>query len=121
MSPHFTVNNTISAVVGCKLLLLGGDGGVCAVAGFATFRLRQRPGRRGALASRGAATLVEGVGGDLGGAGHRVAVDSAVELDHRSFGRHGEVAVLCRPVVTVKENQEAPVELRGGERNIMSR
>lgn len=71
------------------------------------------------LGGRGAA-LVEGVGGDLGGAGHRVAVDSAVELDHCGFGGHGDVAVLRRPVIAVKQNQETPVELRGRERNTTS-
>jgi len=44
---------------------------------------------------RGAAALVETVGGDLGGAGHGVAVDSAVHMDHRGLGGHGGVAVLC--------------------------
>lgn len=40
------------------------------------------------LASRGAATLVEGVIGDLGSAGHGVAMDSAVQLDYRGLGGH---------------------------------
>lgn len=46
------------------------------------------------LGDRGAATLVESVSGDLGGAGHRVAVDSAVQLDYRGLGGHRGVAVL---------------------------
>lgn len=89
-----------------------GDDSVCALAVFGTFRLWQRPRWGHMLGGRGAA-LVEGVGGDLGGAGHRVAVDSAVELDHCGLGGHGDVAVLRRPVITVKQNQETPVELRG--------
>lgn len=40
------------------------------------------------LASRGAAALVEGVSGELGGASHRVAVDSAVKLDYCGLGGH---------------------------------
>lgn len=44
------------------------------------------------LGGRGAATLVGG--GDLGGAGYRVAVDSAVQLDYGGLGGHGGVAVL---------------------------
>lgn len=43
----------------------------------------------------GAAALSEGVGGEMVGAGHRVAVDSAVQLDHRGLGGHGGVAVVC--------------------------
>lgn len=42
----------------------------------------------------GAAALVESVCGNLGGAGHRVAVDPAVQLDHGGLGGHGDVAVL---------------------------
>lgn len=64
------------------------------------------------LASRGAATLVEGVIGDLGSAGHRVAMDSAVQLDYRGLGGHWGVAILCWPVITVKQSQETPVELK---------
>lgn len=47
------------------------------------------------LDGRGAATLVESISGDVGGAGHRVAVDSALQLDHRGLGGHRDVAVLC--------------------------
>lgn len=46
------------------------------------------------LGGRGAAALVEGVRGHLGSAGHRVAVDSAVQLDYGGLGGHGGVAVL---------------------------
>lgn len=46
------------------------------------------------LAGRGAAALVEGVGGDLGGARHRVGVGSAVQLDRCGLGGHRGVAVL---------------------------
>ncbi len=41
-----------------------------------------------------AAALVESVGGDLGGAGNRVAVDSAVELNYGGLGGHRGVTVL---------------------------
>lgn len=47
------------------------------------------------LAGRGAAALVEGISGDLGSAGHCVAVDSAVELDYCGFGGHRGVAIFC--------------------------
>lgn len=40
------------------------------------------------LGGRGAAALVEGVRGHLGGAGHRVAVDSAVQLNNSGLGGH---------------------------------
>lgn len=42
----------------------------------------------------GAVTLVERFSGDLGGAGHGVAVDSTVEMDYRSLGGHRGVALL---------------------------
>lgn len=42
----------------------------------------------------GAVALVESFGGDLGGAGHRVAVDTLVKVDCRSLGRHRGVAFL---------------------------
>lgn len=44
------------------------------------------------LVGRGAAALVEGIGGVLGGAGHHVAVDPAVQLNHRGLGGHRGVA-----------------------------
>lgn len=40
----------------------------------------------------GAVALVESFGGDLGGAGHGVAVDTAVKVDYRSLGGHRCVA-----------------------------
>ena len=46
------------------------------------------------LVGRGAALLVDDFSGLLGRAGHRVAVHSAVHLDHRGLGGHGGVAVL---------------------------
>lgn len=46
------------------------------------------------LGGWGAAALVQSVGGDLGGAGHRVAVDSAVQLNNRGLGGHRGVAVV---------------------------
>lgn len=46
------------------------------------------------LGGQGAAALVGNVGGDLGSAGHGVAVDPAVHLEHRGPGGHGHVAVL---------------------------
>lgn len=47
------------------------------------------------LGGRGAATVVEGLSGDLGGAGHCVVVHPAVQLDDRGLGGHGGVAVVC--------------------------
>lgn len=64
------------------------------------------------LGGRGAAALVERFGGDLGGADHRVAVDSAVQMDCRGLGGYGGAAVLRCPVMAVKQNQETLVELR---------
>lgn len=94
---------TVSCLVTLKTLSSGGD-----------------LGRGCVLGGRSAAALVESVGGDLRGAGHRVAVDSAVQLDYRGFGGHRCVAVLCWPVITVKHNQETPVELRQDkERQLM--
>lgn len=46
------------------------------------------------LGERVATVVVVAFSGVLGGAGHRVAVHSAVQLDHRGLGRHGGVAVL---------------------------
>lgn len=46
------------------------------------------------LGRRGAATRVESFGGYLGGAGHRVAVGSAVQWNPCSLGGHGGVAVV---------------------------
>lgn len=46
------------------------------------------------LGGRGAATVVEGLGGDLGAAGRRV-VHSAVQLDDCGLGGHGGVAFVC--------------------------
>ena len=45
-------------------------------------------GRGCRLVGRGAAALVEGIGGVLSGAGHHVAVDPAVQLNHRGLGGH---------------------------------
>lgn len=56
------------------------------------------------------AALVEHVGGDVNGAGRRVAADAAVQLDRRRLGRGS--AVLRRPVLAAKQDQEASVELR---------
>lgn len=47
------------------------------------------------LGGRGAAEVVGGVGGGLGGARQRVAADSAVQMDHSGLGGHGGVVVLC--------------------------
>lgn len=46
------------------------------------------------LGRRGAGTLVGSVRGHLGGAGHCVAVDSAVQLNYRGLGGHRGVAVV---------------------------
>lgn len=40
------------------------------------------------LGGCGAATLIDGIIGYLGGAGHCVAVDSAVQLNYRGLGGH---------------------------------
>lgn len=48
----------------------------------------------GVLGIWGAAALIESISGDLGGAGHCVAVDPTVQLDHGGFGWHGDVAIL---------------------------
>lgn len=48
--------------------------------------------------------------GDLHGAGHRVAVNPAVELYDRGLG--GRWGVLRRRAFTVKQDQETSVELR---------
>lgn len=47
------------------------------------------------LASGVTAALVEGISGDLGSAGHCVAVDSSIKLDYCGFGGHRDVTVLC--------------------------
>lgn len=48
----------------------------------------------GVLGGRRAAAVVEGVGGHLGGAGHRGVVHPAVQVDDGGLGGHGGVAVV---------------------------
>lgn len=71
-------------------------------------------GRVVALSGRGAAAMVVDTGGDLGGARHRVAVDTPVELDDGGLGGHGGEAVLRGAPFTLEQDQETPVELRKG-------
>lgn len=68
------------------------------------------------LGGRGAAAMVLDTRGDPGGACHRVAVDTAAKLDGGGLGGHGGLAVLHGGPVAPDQDQETPVELRGGRR-----
>lgn len=59
-------------------------------------RLRLRGDLRGvgSLCGRSATVVVVDAGGDLGGAGNSVTVDSTVELDDCGLGGHGRMTVL---------------------------
>lgn len=58
---------------------------------------------------------MDGRSNAVGDLGDRVGVDSTVQRNGRRLGGHGRVAVFRRPVITVEQNQETPVEL-GGKR-----
>lgn len=64
----------------------------------------------------GAAAMVLDTRGDPSGARHRVAVHAAAKLDGGGLGGHGGLAVLRGGPFTPDQDEETPVELRGGRR-----